>query len=226
MVYQFPVDVDDAQDSRLRALVRDKIRRRIVDGRVPPGARLVERNLAAELGVSRVPVREALRDLVAEGYPVNRATRGIAVRRYPEPEIDELFEIRRALEALVVRRAVDGLPGDALARLEGTIELARSALDAGDPDGAVLANGEFREVLTEVAAGPLLREILLGIRDLMRWLLRQHTEPEVIPAEHEALPAAIAAGDREEAERRYAHHLRTSRSAVGKMSPDRVGQAG
>jgi DNA-binding GntR family transcriptional regulator len=93
------VDVDHAKDNRLRALVRDKIRRRIVDGRVPPGARLVERNLAAELGVSGVPVREALRDLVAEGYAVNRATRGIAVRSYPEPEIDELFEIRRGCPA-------------------------------------------------------------------------------------------------------------------------------
>lgn len=49
------------------ALVRDEIRLRIIDGRVPPGARLVERTLAADLGVSRVPVREALRDLVAEG---------------------------------------------------------------------------------------------------------------------------------------------------------------
>ena len=70
-----------------------------MSGAIVPGARLVERNLAAELGVSRVPVREALRDLVAEGYAVDRATRGIAVRDYPAAEIDELFEIREALEA-------------------------------------------------------------------------------------------------------------------------------
>src|SRR5664279_3615045 len=203
------VDVDDvAEDNRLRALVRDEIRLRIIDGRVPPGARLVERNLAADFGVSRVPVREALRDLVAEGYAVNRATRGIAVRSYPEHEIDELFEIRGALEALVVRRAVEGLPADGQAKLERTLELARSAVDAGDEDGAVLANAEFHDMLTEVAAGPLLREILLGIRDRTRWLLRQHTEPEVILAEHEALLAAIAAGDREGADQLNAQHVR------------------
>ena len=92
-----------------------------------PGARLVERHLAAELGVSRVPVREALRDLVAQGYAVNRATRGIAVRDYPESEVDELFEIRRALEALVIRRAADGLPAPALAGWRQALAQARSA---------------------------------------------------------------------------------------------------
>ena len=71
----------------LRTTVRDRIRREIVSGAIVPGARLVERNLAAELGVSRVPVREALRDLVAEGYAVDRATRGIAVRDYPAADI-------------------------------------------------------------------------------------------------------------------------------------------
>lgn len=70
----------------MRATVRDRIRGRIVGGTVSTGARLVKRNLAVELGVSRVPVREALRDLVAEQYAVDRATRGIAVRDYPDAE--------------------------------------------------------------------------------------------------------------------------------------------
>lgn len=149
----------------------------------------------------------------------------MAVRCYPEPEIDELFEIRRALEALVVRRAVDG-PDGALARLERTIELARSAVNAGDQGGAVLSNAQFHEVLTELAAGPLLSEILLGIRDRMRWLLRKHTEPEIVLAEHEALLAAIAAGDREGAEQLNARHLRTSRTALGAMRGEPAGESG
>ncbi len=182
--------------------------------------------MAAELGVSRVPVREALRDLVAQGYAVNRATRGIAVRDYPESEVDELFEIRRALEALVIRQASDGLPSPALARLEQSIAQARSAAGAGDQRGAVRANSEFHEVLTEVAAGPVLREILLGIGDRMRWLLRQHDDPEVILAEHEALLAAIAAGDRQQAERLHEQHLRTSRTAMRTMARDGTGQPG
>jgi len=218
---------DDAEDrSQLRALVREKIRCSIIDGRVPPGARLVERNLAADLGVSRVPVREALRDLVAQGYAVNRATRGIAVRDYHESEVDELFEIRRALEEIVIGKAVNGLPSPALDRLEQSIAQARSAASAGDLRGAVRANSEFHDVLTEVAAGPVLREILQGIGDRMRWLLRQHDQPEIILAEHEALLAAIAAGDRQQAARLHEQHLRTSRTAMRSMARDGIGQPG
>jgi DNA-binding GntR family transcriptional regulator len=198
----------------LRATVRDRIRRQIIAGTLAPGARLVERNLATELGVSRVPVREALRDLVAEGYAVDRATRGIAVRDYPAAEIDELFEIRGALEGVLLRRACAGLTEAGTAELRHCLTEARSALDAGDSFAAVAANARFHEVLEQVAAGPMLREMLLGIRDRMRWLLRQHDNPAQILGEHEALLDAICAGDRSTAERIFQQHLVTSRSAA------------
>ncbi len=205
----------DARSARgLRAAVRDELRGRIIDGTLPPGARLVERALAAELEVSRVPVREALRDLAAEGYAVARPTRGIAVRDYPAAEIDELFEIRAALEAVLVDRALAGMPADGVARLRDSLEPARAALAAGDHAAAIAANARFHEALEDVAAGPLLRGLLAGIRDRMRWLLRQHGDPAAILAEHEALVGAIVGGDRDAAERLLREHLRTSRAAL------------
>ena len=198
----------------LRTLVRDRIRQDIVSGAFTPGARLVERNLAASLGVSRVPVREALRDLVAEGYAVDRATRGIAVRDYPATEIDELFDIREALEGVLLHRALAGLSESGEAKLRECLGDAASALDAGDPGAAAAANARFHEVLADVAAGPLLREMLLGIQDRMRWLLRQHGNPAQIHAEHEDLLEAITSGDRSDAVRLFRQHLRTSRAAV------------
>ena len=197
----------------LRASVRDRIRLRIVDGTLSPGTRLVERNLAAELGVSRVPVREALRDLVAEGYAVDRVTRGIAVRDYPAAEIEELFEIRAALEAVLLRRALDGLPAGGEAALRVCLAQTQSALDVGDLAAAVAANARFHEVLADVAAGPMLSEMLLGIRDRMRWLLRQHGNPADIHAEHVELLNAIVRGDRGRAEELSQQHLSTSRRA-------------
>jgi DNA-binding GntR family transcriptional regulator len=214
--------VQQAQaDPPLRASVRDRIRLQIIDGTLSPGSRLVERNLAAELGVSRVPVREALRDLVAEGYAIDRATRGIEVRGYPAAEVDELFEIRGALEALLLRHALDGLPAGGEAALRDCLLKAQAALDAGDSAAAVGANAHFHEVLADVAAGPMLRETLLGIRDRMRWLLRRHGNPAEIHAEHEQLLDAIVSahtpGGRERAEALFRQHLSTSRAAHNKQ---------
>ena len=207
-----------APELRLRSSVRDRIRREIVAGTLAPGERLVERTLAADLGVSRVPVREALRDLVAEGYAVDRATRGIAVRDYPAADIDELFEIRGALESVLLHRAVAGLPESGAAQLRRCLDEARCALDVDDRAGAVAANARFHEVLAEVAAGPMLRGMLLGIRDRMRWLLRQHGDPAQIHAEHVALLDAITDGDRPEAERLFQQHLSTSRTALANLA--------
>ncbi len=211
LVYHFWVSTPELP---LRATVRNRIRQQIVAGTLSPGARLVERNLAAELGVSRVPVREALRDLVAEGYAVDRATRGIAVRDYPAEEIEELFEIREALEGVLLHRALAGLPDGGAAELRHCLDGARSALDVGDPVAAVAANARFHEVLAAVAAGPMLRGMLLGIRDRMRWLLRQHGNPAQMHAEHEALLDAMISGDRPAAEQIFRQHLFTSRAAV------------
>jgi DNA-binding GntR family transcriptional regulator len=210
----------------LRATVRDRIRLRIVDGTIAPGARLVERNLAAELGVSRVPVREALRDLVAEGYAIDRATRGIAVRAYPDAEVDELFEIRAALEGVLLRRAVAGLPAGGEAALQACLDQTRSDLAAGDLAAAVAGNARFHEVLADVVAGPMLREMLLGIRDRMRWLLRRHDNPAQIHAEHSELLAAIVRGDHRHAEELFRQHLSTSRTAYTEHRPaDRTAPA-
>jgi DNA-binding GntR family transcriptional regulator len=187
-----------------------------------PGDRLVERNLATELGVSRVPVREALRDLVAEGYAIDRATRGIAVRNYPADQVAELFEIREALESVLVRHAVAGMPADGERRLRDCLGSAANALAIGDAAAAVAANARFHEVLVEVAAGPMLKAQLNGVRDRMRWLLRQHGDPAAIHAEHERMLAAILDGDLPAARALFQQHLSTSRSALA----ERTGAAG
>lgn len=200
----------------LRARVRDAVRALIVAGELRPGTRLVERTLADRLGVSRVPVREALRDLVAEGYAVNRATGGIAVRDYPADDVDELFEIRAALESVLLRRATDGLPPVAVGRLRDCLNATGAAVAAGDRAGAVAGNARFHEVLADVAAGPLLHGLLEGVRDRMRWLLRQHEDPGAIHAEHVALLDAILAGDEPTVQRLAVQHLATSRAAAAR----------
>jgi DNA-binding GntR family transcriptional regulator len=209
-----PIPLTPSSDAHvaLRGTVRDAVRALIVEGELRPGNRLVERTLADRLGVSRVPVREALRDLVAEGFAVTRATGGIAVRDYPPEEVEELFEVRGALESILLRRATGRLSPDDERQLRACLDTTGAALAAGDRAGAVAGNGRFHEVLADVAAGPLLRGLLDGVRDRMRWLLRQHVDPALVHAEHVDLLDALLAGDERTVERLAAHHLATSRA--------------
>ena len=92
-------------DRPLRETVRDTLRTRIFEGHYAPGTRLVERDLAAEFNVSRLPVREALRMLRQEGLIRDRASRGMEVSGLSAKDVEDLFDVRQSLEVLACRLA-------------------------------------------------------------------------------------------------------------------------
>lgn len=202
----------------MRGDVCECIRERIVDGTYPAGGRLVERSIADELGVSRVPVREALHTLVREGFAVERDTGGTAVRTYDAEEIDELFDVRAVLEGLLVQQLTSAPPAEGLTRLRASLGAAQRFLDSGDLAGAVAANAGFHDVMATLGQGPLVRQLLADLDQRMRWLLRQHTDPAAIHAEHRELVDAIESGDVERAREVNERHLRTSRRAFDEAS--------
>ncbi|WP_320781998.1 GntR family transcriptional regulator, partial [Streptomyces sp. CRN 30] len=95
----------------------DTLRRRIVEGELQPGQRLVERDLAAELEVSRIPLREALRLLEADGLVVLVPRRGALVAPFAPADVRHLFDVRESLEALAARLAAGRTGPAGLARL-------------------------------------------------------------------------------------------------------------
>lgn len=190
--------------------VRATLRERIITGGYRAGERLVERRIAAELDVSRVPVREALHGLVREGFAVDRATRGIAVRHYDADEIAELAQVGAALESVLVRRLAARGPGDHLDSLAAVLADAGRAVDTDDLPAAVRANGDFHTALEDLATGTIVGEVLDTVGGRRRWLMRQHAEPAAIHAEHLALYAAIIAGDGDRAVRIVDAHAGTS----------------
>jgi DNA-binding GntR family transcriptional regulator len=194
----------------LRDDVRDLIRERIVDGTHAPGSRLVERTIASELGVSRVPVREALQALVLEGFAVDRATRGIAVRTYSRGEIAELAGVGAALERVLVAGIIESATPSSLAPLRAVLDEAQAAIDRGDVAAAVAANGRFHDVLGSLGEGSMAHEVLAIVAQRRRWLLRQHSDPAPIHAEHVELFEAIAAGDTVRAQQIAEDHARTT----------------
>lgn len=118
---------------------------RIQRGDVAPGDRLVDTVMAKELGVSRMPVREALLRLVHEGYLVG-TTRGFMLPQLSDTDIAEIFEIRKLLEPRAAAMAAQNIEAKDLAMLEASYNLANQALKMGDSQAFVQANTRFRQV--------------------------------------------------------------------------------
>jgi len=205
----------------LRDLVCDALRERIVAGTLRPGERLVEDRLAEELGVSRNPVREALRVLAVEGYVSLVPRRGAEVATLSPEVVEDIFEVRTALEALGARLACRNATPEGLARLVGVIEEAEAAL--GRRGGAARMpelNTRFHGLVLELADNPVLADLMEPLRGRMQWIFSrtaQDRAPRSL-AEHRGLAEAIAAGDEDQAARLAVEHvgkaLATYRSVI------------
>ncbi|MGT2462409.1 GntR family transcriptional regulator [Sinomonas atrocyanea] len=198
---------ESLRDRPLREVIRDTLRTRIFEGYYAPGTRLIERDLAAEFNVSRLPVREALRMLGQEGLLAERATRGSVVASLSEKEVEDLFDVRASLEVLACRLASQRATPEDLARLDGLLADASGALARGSINEAHRFNNDFHDEVTKIADNTFLRTALEPLQGRMHWLFRHVTDlPELIE-EHRALLAAIASGDPERAAAQSARHI-------------------
>lgn len=191
------------------ARVTRQLRDEIIDGVRAPGDRLVERELAQELGVSRVPVRDALRTLVGEGLVTARPRTWAVVREFSASDIADLNEVRHALEALTFRLAAQRRTREGLDRLRAVLDTELAAARTGDAVTARRAAADFHEVVTSLAANELLLEMERSARSRMRWLLAQHDDLTTVAKQHEGLYSAIADRDVDRAARLVAEHLAT-----------------
>ena len=205
-----PVE-ETQRDAPLREVIRDTLRTRIFEGHYAPGARMVERDLAAEFHVSRLPVREALRMLQQEGLLTERATRGSVVTALEEKDVDDLFDVRIALEVLTCRLAAERATPEDLKGLRRLVEQAEEALTRGNLADAHRFNSEFHDELTRIADNTFLRTALEPLQGRMHWLFRHVRDlPELI-REHRQLLEAIASGDPDRAAAQSAHHIQKYR---------------
>ncbi|MFH8250622.1 GntR family transcriptional regulator [Microbacterium sp. B2969] len=195
----------------LRERVRDLIRDRIVRGEFAPGDRLVERVLAEELGVSRVPVREALNLLKGEGFVQDVPRRGVIVTMLSRDDLDDLFEVREALEVQSARLACLRASDAELAALADLARQADEALAAGDRDRLSDCNEAFHDAIPRLAHNRILATTLEPLEGRLHWLLRQNRSPGVLMDEHRELVQALTARDPERAEEIARRHVHTSR---------------
>lgn len=203
-----------AGTSPLRDTVRERIRQGIADGRWTPGARLVERDLAEEFEVSRVPVREALQTLEREGFVQLLPRRGAVVCELTPEVVSDLFDIRQALEVLAARRAAERTDEAGLERLHAVMQDGQRALEAGDHAWSGSANTAFHETVLDLAGSEPLRDLLEPLSGRLKWLFRQTRDYARVQAEHEQLFNALSARDPELAGAVALAHVRASRHMV------------
>ncbi|MGY0021975.1 GntR family transcriptional regulator [Streptomyces sp. YJ-C3] len=198
----------------LRDQVCEGIRDRIISGQLRPGDRLLERDVAEEFGVSRIPVREAIRVLLSEGFLEAVSPRRIVVKQLSFQDVLDLFDLREALEVLAARRATERAGQrqvDALGRL---LDSAGKATRAGRADRISRANTAFHHHIVEIAGNALLAATLEPLEGRMRWLFQQVDDPRPVWDEHRALYEAIAARDADLAADRALRHVRHYREVA------------
>lgn len=195
------------ESSRVASWLRDAI----LDGVREPGSRLVERELATEFGVSRVPVRDALKVLEAEGLVELRPRTWAVVREFTGADLADLDEVRAVLEPLAFRLAAERHRRDGLERLRIALESEQEGARNANSVASRRAAADFHEIVTELADNRLLDAMMQGIRSRLRWALSQHDDLHHVSAEHVQLFEAIVGRDAEEAERLAREHLDSSR---------------
>jgi DNA-binding GntR family transcriptional regulator len=150
-----------------RTMLRDQIKEvllaRILEGHYSPGARIVEMQVAQELGVSQAPVREALRELEALRFIVSEPHRGARVREVTARELAEIYPVRAALEEEAARAAAVRLGGDVRA-LEREYRAMRKAAECNDAHAIVTHDVAFHRVIVEAAGNQTLLELWTSLR--------------------------------------------------------------
>ncbi|MFI7696727.1 GntR family transcriptional regulator [Nonomuraea sp. NPDC049655] len=192
-----------------------RLRDDILDGVRPPGSKLVERDLATELGVSRVPVRDALATLAAEGLVTLRPRTWAVVREFTARDVADLVEVRSAFEAVTFQLAARRHDAQGLRRLRADLDAELRAARAGDAVRARRAAADFHETATAIAGNDLLVEVGQVLRSRMRWLLGRHDDLQAVADEHRELYEAIAARDVTRVGELVARHVATSARLIG-----------
>jgi DNA-binding GntR family transcriptional regulator len=190
------------------------LRAAILDGTVPPGGQLRERDIAEDLGVSRSPLREALTRLEEEGLIVKIPFRGAFVVEVSAQEVAEIASIRLLVEPYAVELALDALRGPERSRLTQTIEDLHRATENSDIPASIDAHLQFHSLFYELSGHGVLRGLWNAWETKLRLYLvvdhRSYGDLHDIVDEHERLAAVALEGDMEALRRDLAQHLQSA----------------
>lgn len=187
------------RDASARQAIIDVVRRGILDGTYKAGERLVEDRLAQELGVSRIPVREALRGLASEGLVEIAPHRGATVAAVSRELATEMIEVRAALEGLNAGLAARRHSPDIVAALQAVLAKGNAVASRATAAELTELNGRFHDLLAQAAGNSVLGDMVRGLRDRTARLFVGMSSGRARETweEHSGILRAVVAGDEE-----------------------------
>ena len=208
------MDQDNKARPLERRVFREEIREQLIEdilnGRLAPGARIVETKIAQQFGVSQGPVREALRDLELFGFVVSSPFRGTQVRKISTEELLEIYPIRAALEGVAARAAAVRIDQATLERLQELIGVMREAAARDDHRAEADADHNFHHAIVKASGNHMLEHVWQTMRLSITTCLTTsitHRSLHEIAERHVAVVDALRSGDPDRAEAAVRRHI-------------------
>jgi len=215
------ISLEQSTSGNKQHIAYEYLKESIISGKYPPEKPLIERELCDALGVSRTPVREALRRLTSEGLAESFPGRGVFVSRVNPEKATQLYELKEALEGMAARLCTERMSDEEIQELRECLQAHTEALENDEMAATADLDLRFHVLLIEGARSPMLEQqakgILLQTRRLAQLSVYDPDSTTKFIAQHTAIYEAIRSRDAEEAEKALSAHI----SAIKKFQRER-----
>lgn len=202
----------------LRDVVFKTLRQAILTGELKPGERLMEIHLANKLGVSRTPIREAIRQLELEGLVTMVPRRGAQVAHITQKSMSDVLEVRLALDELAVKLACERITNEEIALLKEACIQFENAVDTGDSRKIATADVAFHDIIFKSTRNPRLTQMVNNLAEQMYRYRFEYIKDNEIHAilikEHRAILDAITGRDQDAARKAIHIHIENQENAI------------
>lgn len=202
----------------LRDVVFNTLRQAILTGELKPGERLMEIHLANKLGVSRTPIREAIRKLELEGLVTMISRRGAEVAQITEKSMNDVLEIRRAMDALCVELACDRISEEELEKLKNACDYFEKAVRSKDAKKIAQADVELHDIIVQATGNQRLIQLVNNLSEQMyryRYeYIKDASQHERLIEEHRIIYESIVKKDKETASQAARMHIDNQEKAI------------
>ncbi len=209
----------------LRDVVFNTLRQAILKGELAPGERLMEIQLAERLGVSRTPIREAIRKLELEGLVLMIPRKGAEVAKISEKSLRDVLEVRRSLEELAIELACQRMSDEEIEELQKAQDDFRSAVESGNVMRIAEADEAYHDVIFKGTGNDRLVQILNNLREQMyRYRLeyiKDEDKRQILLVEHDNILNALRQRHMEEAKEAMREHIDNQEITVSKNIKER-----